>query len=240
MTEPYRNFGMAKAMETGAHYPINTLYPTIQGEGVQAGLPMVLVRFQGCPVGCPFCDTKETWHLNDRWQEECLDDAIAVHQNAWARVSPSEINAAACGIKGNAQWAMLTGGEPAMYALGPLVAALHDGGFKVALETSGCFEILHPEALDWITVSPKIGMPGGLDAFCQPLAVADEIKMVIGKKKDISALDALLAKHPTKESVEICLQPMSLNKKATALCVATVQERGWRLSVQTHHYLDLP
>lgn len=39
------------------HYPINEIFQTIQGEGVFTGLPAIFVRLQGCPVGCPWCDT---------------------------------------------------------------------------------------------------------------------------------------------------------------------------------------
>ena len=43
------------------HYPINEIFQTIQGEGVFTGVPAIFVRLQGCPVGCPWCDTRHTW-----------------------------------------------------------------------------------------------------------------------------------------------------------------------------------
>ena len=46
---------------TKMHYPINEIFQTIQGEGVFTGLPAIFVRLQGCPVGCPWCDTRHTW-----------------------------------------------------------------------------------------------------------------------------------------------------------------------------------
>ena len=44
---------------------INEMFETIQGEGVKTGVPSVFVRLQGCPVGCPWCDTKHTWTLDE-------------------------------------------------------------------------------------------------------------------------------------------------------------------------------
>ena len=40
---------------------INEMFETIQGEGAHTGIPSIFVRLQGCPVGCPWCDTKHTW-----------------------------------------------------------------------------------------------------------------------------------------------------------------------------------
>ncbi len=42
---------------------INEMFETIQGEGAYTGIPSVFVRLQGCPVGCPWCDTKHTWEI---------------------------------------------------------------------------------------------------------------------------------------------------------------------------------
>ncbi len=42
---------------------INEMFETIQGEGAHTGIPSIFVRLQGCPVGCPWCDTKHTWEI---------------------------------------------------------------------------------------------------------------------------------------------------------------------------------
>ena len=42
---------------------INEMFETIQGEGAHTGVPSIFVRLQGCPVGCPWCDTKHTWEI---------------------------------------------------------------------------------------------------------------------------------------------------------------------------------
>jgi 7-carboxy-7-deazaguanine synthase len=138
------------------------------------------------------------------------------------------------------KWVLVTGGEPAQYPLKTLVEALHRQVYKVALETSGT-EIGHIGAgFDWVCVSPKINMPGGKMIKPEALEVADEIKHVVGIQRDIDNLDQLLTEVSLKANVQICLQPVSLSQKATALCIETVQRRGWRLSVQVHKYLNQP
>lgn len=198
---------------------------------------MALVRFQGCPVGCPFCDTKETWGMDYEGEEQTIFDALGTNEK-FITLSPSELNKHIVDHYESFRWVLVTGGEPALHRLGPLVEALHDGGRQVAIETSGT-EIGHVNAgFDWVCVSPKLYMPGKRKVLPPAIASADEIKFVVGRDRDIDMLDQLLTLTTQKATVQICLQPMSTDPKATALCIKTVQERGWRLSLQTHKFVD--
>lgn len=218
-------------------YPVNDLYTCVQGEGVQTGVAMVLLRLHGCAVGCPWCDTKETWEFAPENQVDTLAAALGANP----RYVYLSATAVAEHIRANhpgPQWVLVTGGEPAQYALRPLVAAIHNIGLKAAIETSGT-EMGHVDAgFDWVCVSPKLNMPGGKAIQPAALAVADEIKHVVGRQQDIDELDALLT-LPLKPDVHICLQPVSISPKATALCLEVVQQRGWRLSVQMHKYIGV-
>ena len=222
----------------GDTYYVNDLYATIQGEGVMTGVPMVLLRLHGCPVGCPFCDTKETWEVDPTQRALTLDEALGTNEKYAA--------ASGIGIANRIEsefedylWVLLTGGEPARYDLEPLVTQLHRHGYKVALETSGTMIGHFGANVDHVCVSPKINMPGGLHVLPSVLASADEIKMVVGSQKHIDQLDTLLERVVLKSGATICLQPMSQSEKATELCIRTVQERGWRLSLQTHKYMNV-
>lgn len=220
-------------------YPVNDVYGTIQGEGCQTGTAMVLVRLHGCGVGCPFCDTKETWTVNPEHKADKLEGALGQNER-YAELFQSELTWYIAKTFRAYQWVLLTGGEPAQYRLRPLVTALHDAGYKVALETSGT-EIGHLDAgCDWVCVSPKFDMPGGKVVLPEAVACADEIKHVVGKQAHIDRLDDFLRSAPLKPSAQICLQPISQSTKATELCIQTVKARGWRLSIQTHKYLALP
>lgn len=219
-------------------YPVNDVYACVQGEGCQTGIAMILLRLHGCAVGCPWCDTKETWDFLPTLEQKNLADALGSNGH-YVNLSPSDIVAYMQENLPGPRWVLLTGGEPAQYDLSALVNALHEAGYQVALETSGT-ELGHIGAgVDWVCVSPKIGMPGGKRVLPEAVATADEIKHVVGKQADIDQLDALLAGVALQPQVQICLQPVSTSPKATDLCTETVIERGWRLSVQVHKYIGV-
>lgn len=226
------------------NYLVNDIYPTVQGEGVLTGVPVILLRLHGCDVGCPWCDTKETWEIAHVNKKTSIGDALGATE-FWAELSASEIVAAVMDIagldSGRGRWVMVTGGEPADQDLEGLVNALHDAHFRVSLETSGT-AIGHVGVdFDWVCVSPKIGMPGGRTIIQDALSEADEIKHVVGKQQDIDNLDLLITTYGNVigPDTEICLQPVSMSEKATELCIKTVTERNWRLSIQAHKAISI-
>ena len=109
---------------------INEIFVSLQGEGFHTGTPAVFIRFSGCNLACPFCDT--------------------VHQT-YTEMEESEIAEKAS--KYAVPWVILTGGEPSLQASERLVDFLHQQGKKVAIETNGTLMV--PSNLDWITLSPK-------------------------------------------------------------------------------------
>lgn len=217
-------------------YRLNDIYACMQGEGARAGTPMALIRLQGCGVGCPWCDTRETWAADEAHRVDAIPAALGTGP-AWCRADPVDIADAARAAAPSCRWAMLTGGEPAEQPLAPLVHALHGRGFLVALETSGTALGHVGAGIDWCCVSPKPGMPGGRALLAPALAVADEVKMVVGRPADIDALDAILAATPPRPDARVSLQPLSSQPKATLLCTSTAILRGWHLSLQLHKYL---
>lgn len=219
-------------------YPINNIYPTIQGEGALTGVPMILVRLHGCPVGCPFCDTKETWEIDPALESDNIGDILqADGRHKW--MSASEVNHYLKTSLDPIRWVMLTGGEPGLYNLSGLVTALHDGGYKVQVETSGTQPGVLRSGVDWLVVSPKIGMPGGYDLISAVIEAADEIKFVIGRQEDLDRLADLLGSHKTKDGVTVCVQPMSQSKRATQLCLDAALRYGYNLSIQVHKYIGV-
>lgn len=221
------------------NYLVNDVYPCIQGEGVLTGVAMIMLRLHGCDVGCPFCDTKQTWYKETKNKRGDIE-AVLGENPLYVEKHQSEIVAFLKMKYPNMKWVLISGGEPARFELKPLVNALHDAGYKVAIETSGT-ELGHIGAnIDWICVSPKLNMPGGKKVLSDALQVADEIKHVIGKQEHITELENLIKTNPLKEGVEICVQPISQSKKATELCIKVAQDKGWRLSIQVHKYLSIP
>lgn len=111
---------------------ISEIFESLQGEGFHTGTPAVFVRFSGCNLACPFCDT------DHRVFTEMTDEEIA---DATAQFKSELV--------------VLTGGEPGLQVSERLVELLHAKGKRVAIETNGTCQL--PAGIDWITVSPKDG-----------------------------------------------------------------------------------
>ncbi|KLV04819.1 pyrroloquinoline quinone biosynthesis protein [Photobacterium aquae] len=220
-------------------YKINEVFETIQGEGVFTGMPAIFVRLQICPVGCSWCDTKQTWSAEPQ-DQTTIETVMAKRGDSplWCELDADGVVKLLQDQKYTAKHVVITGGEPCIYDLIPLTTALENAGFHCQIETSGTSEIL-ATADTWVTVSPKINMKGKLPVLASALARADEIKHPVGTEKDIEQLDALLAGKTLKPKVNIALQPISQKPRATELCIETCIKRNWRLSIQTHKYLAI-
>jgi len=113
-------------------YKINEIFYSLQGEGAQTGTPAVFVRFSGCNLRCPFCDT-EFDSYTEMSAEEIVDQIEQYPSN----------------------YVVLTGGEPSLQVDNTLIAALHAADCIIAIETNGTRPL--PADIDWVTCSPKEG-----------------------------------------------------------------------------------
>ena len=215
--------------------PVNEIFDTMQGEAFHTGSPAIFVRLQGCPIGCPWCDTKHTW---DVLPENAVPQKVMMLKE---QDSPQYTNMTALEIADYCKtlptrMVVITGGEPCLYDLMPLTNQLIQAGKQVQIETSGTHEV-KCNPYTWVTVSPKLNMPGGYQMNAEALNRANEIKYPVGKPQDIENLKELLLKH--KLGKMVWLQPLSQSKKATELCIEAAREYGWRVSIQTHKFLGV-
>jgi 7-carboxy-7-deazaguanine synthase len=220
-------------------YKINEVFESIQGEGAHTGVPAIFVRLQGCPVGCPWCDTKHTWTIDPLLcRSEELVMAEKGESEHWFSNSVDELLKLFAKQGYQAKHIVLTGGEPCMYDLRPLSGTLIEAGYSVQIETSGTYEIL-THADTWVTVSPKVNMPGGREVLASAMYRANEIKHAVAMQKHVEELDKVLELLEGKKLPLIYLQPISQQKRATELAIATCITRNWRLSLQTHKFIGI-
>ena len=117
---------------------------------------------------------------------------------------------------------ILTGGEPSLQPVGPLVDALHEAGRRVHIETNGTRPL--PEAIDWVTCSPK-------DGGDVVLKHCNELKVVY-TGQDVEAIAGCVrADH-------MFLQPCS-GHNTDEVIDYILGHPWWRLSLQTHKLLDI-
>jgi len=226
-------------MQMNQQYPVNEIFATLQGEATFTGTPSVFIRLQGCDVGCSWCDTKHTWDVNKTNQIDLVTLLNKTHdKNNWSNASTQQITGFIQTNYQQIKHVVITGGEPAIYDLRPLCKALEELGKDIQIETSGTRELRISDNT-WVTLSPKIDMPGGRVVLNECISRADEIKMPIGKMTDIQKLKSFLANNLVPENVPIWLQPLSQNKAATNLCVRQALLNNWRLSLQTHKFINI-
>ena len=199
-------------METKYCYPVVEVFASVQGEGILQGTPMTFVRFGGCNLRCSFCDTRRAWTGGKTMSLPALLRRIE---------------------RLGQRCVCLTGGEPFLQDLKPLIMALSKAGHWVTAETNGTRWQDVP--LDWLTVSPKPGgrklFPGGYDPRFK--AAAGEFKYVITGKGSFSFIDRSV-RQP------VVLQPVDNNLALARLIVRFLLKEGrpgWRLGLQAHKIL---
>lgn len=214
---------------------VNEIFSTIQGEGAFTGMPATFVRLQGCDVGCPWCDTKHTWAvMDDARRSLSMIQAKSADSPLFADVSVDDLMIVIARYP--ASHVVLTGGEPCVHDLEELTTRILATDRSVQIETSGT-QPIRANAGTWVTVSPKIDMPGGFQVLTSAIERADEIKLPVGKLSDIDKLVPLLVFM--RPEVMIWLQPLSGSKKATDICIDSAAINGWRVSIQVHRLLGI-
>ena len=111
-------------------YKVNEIFYSLQAEGKNAGTPAVFVRFAGCNLQCPFCDTNHEPFV------EMTKDEIE------ARVKELDPSGEALVV--------ITGGEPTLQLTEkePMFE-----NRSTSMETNGIIKA--PRWVKWVTISPK-------------------------------------------------------------------------------------
>jgi len=193
---------------------INNVFWTFQGEGYHAGRRALFVRMPYCNLKCPWCDTEFNSHKE--WPED-----------EFVKFAKQE----KCGF------AVITGGEPMMHKHTQSVANILKAlGFYIACETNGMFPIVNN--IDFITVSPKAYSDSPFSIHPNAYLNANEFKYVVEKDFDFKALRF----HNTGDGRRYSLSPeFNDMKNSLARIFEYIKENpGWRISLQTHKWMDVP
>jgi len=207
-------------------YAVKECFLTLQGEGVQAGSRAVFLRFAGCNLWsgreqdrataqCSFCDTDFVGTDGEGGGKFASADELAAHvAQTWG---PAE----------ERRLVVITGGEPMLQLDEALVDALHDRGFRVAVETNGTLPAV--AGIDWICVSPK----AGTDVVQRS---GDELKLVWPQEGiDAAELESWAFDH-------FLVQPMDCADRQRSIDAAVrlaMERPKWRLTLQAHKVVGL-
>lgn len=201
-------------VDQGIMLPLMEEFYTIQGEGHHTGKAAYFIRVGGCDVGCHWCDVKESWNAD-------------LHP-------PTHAGQIVENAKKYSDTVVITGGEPLMWSMDYITKTLQENGIKTHIETSGAYSF--SGTWDWFCLSPKkTKLP--LDEVYEQ---ADELKMIIHNKSDFQFAEEHAAK--VGEHCKLFLQPeWSKREKMTPIIVDYVmQDPKWKISLQTHKYLNIP
>lgn len=203
-----------KLVHSGEMLPLMEEFYTIQGEGFHTGTSAYFIRIGGCDVGCHWCDVKESW--DPERHPPTLTTSIVENATKYSKTI------------------VVTGGEPLTWDMNVLTKGLKANGLQIHIETSGAYDLTG--VWDWICLSPKkIKLP---KPEIYPLV--NELKVIIFNKHDFKFAEEQAAK--VGEDCELFLQPeWSVREKMTPLMVDYVMNNPkWRISLQTHKYLNIP
>jgi len=198
----------------GEMLPLMEEFYTIQGEGYHKGTAAYFIRIGGCDVGCHWCDVKESWNADLHPPTETLK----IVQNA----------------KKYSDTIVVTGGEPLTWDMTFLTSKLKSEGLQTHIETSGAYKLTGE--WDWICLSPKkLKLPRS-----EIYEKANELKVIVYNKNDLRFAEEQ-AEKVNAECI-LYLQPeWSKREKVTPLIVDYVMGNPkWKVSLQTHKYLNIP
>ncbi len=203
-----------QAVEKGTMLPLMEEFYTIQGEGFHTGTAAYFIRIGGCDVGCHWCDVKESW--NSTLHPPTAIDVIVENASKFSET------------------VVVTGGEPLTWDMTMLTKMLKNKNLKTHIETSGAYPLTGD--WDWICLSPKKNMLPTQTVYDN----AHELKVIIYNKHDFIFAEEQAQK--VNKNTILFLQPeWSKKDEMTPEIVDFVMNNPkWRVSLQTHKYLNIP
>jgi 7-carboxy-7-deazaguanine synthase len=211
-------------------------FDSLQGEGGLVGVPSYFIRTTGCNLRCDWCDTPYTsWTPEGEW---------------WS------IGDIAAAVPPHRSHVVITGGEPMLWPNLPrLCDALRADGRHVTIETAGT--VFQELACDLMSVSPKLSNSDPAeerDAAARAAhrerrldvgvlarlmrAYTFQLKLVIASPQDLVEVDALLARLPPVDPLDVVLMPLGTETAELAergrWLADVCMTRGYRFTPRLH------
>ena len=201
-------------IDKGLLLPLMESFYTIQGEGYHKGSAAFFIRLGGCDVGCHWCDVKESWDPD-------------IHP-------PTKITDIVINVKKSSDIVVITGGEPLMWDMNPITKLLNKNNIKTHIETSGAYQF--SGNWDWVCLSPKKNK----NPIDKIYSKANELKMIIYNLDDLKFAE--IESRKVSNNCLLYLQPeWSKRDKIMPIIVDYVMKNPkWKVSLQTHKYLNIP
>ena len=201
-------------IDKGLLLPLMEEFYTIQGEGYHKGTAAYFIRVGGCDVGCHWCDVKESWlaELHPPTETSIIVENAAKYSNT----------------------IVVTGGEPLTWDMTELTTQLKAKGLQTHIETSGAYPL--SGTWDWICLSPKkLKLPTE-----EIYSKANELKMIIYNKDDFRFAEEQASK--VNPNCILYLQPewSKREKMIPEIVYYVMANPKWKVSLQTHKYLNIP
>lgn len=223
-------------------YPIAEIFHSIQGEGQNCGIPMSFVRLAGCNVGKPVMP--DVARKEAVYQDQCTSwDGTKFMCDTNYRMREGKMSILQILARlGAAKWVSITGGEPFVHDIYPLIESLWVAGYNVHVETSGTINIdrarvdvmvgMQNHKVDFhLVCSPKEGYEGtNVVDFC------DEVRLLVDKNFSEAEF---LRRFPAHLYRKLWLSPvnnlLTLDINNVKIAVELVKKyRGLRLTTQMH------
>jgi 7-carboxy-7-deazaguanine synthase len=174
---------------------VSEIFFSLNGEGVLIGIPTLFIRLSGCNLRCTWCDTRYAWKNGKNMAVENIVDTVQSHDNGYCF------------------WTLLTGGEPLLQDIEPLIKALHKKKYLVGIETNGSLYESCLKKCDFISVDLKPPSSGNqttdMKTFKKIIKAmkkkSGQIKAVIADSKDYAFVKEITSSQ--NSTLPVVLQP---------------------------------
>jgi 7-carboxy-7-deazaguanine synthase len=210
----------------GTSLQVQSVFSTLQGEGIYAGFPAIFIRLGGCNLACDFCDTEFESFTTESTDSLIKRVELLAHNENGKRIR---------------NLIVITGGEPLRQPIEYLCKNLIEQGFKVQIETNGTLYRSLPNEVD-IVCSPKNAGHGYHAIRPDLLARVNALKFIVSAHHTLyqSVAEVGQSLHNTP----VYVQPMDeydaeKNRANVTLAKKLALEYGYRLSLQTHKIIGV-